>query len=183
MNTLITKPVFMLACLLAAMPCAASAETNPAAGKGELAEVAGENAEMGLLEALRTSGYTVFAELLEITGVAADLDGDNPLTCFAPANEAFNPATVAKIRETPDDPSVRELLRYHLIDAPLSKGVIMRSRRVKTLNGKFLLFWVGKDGISLNDHSKLVKPDIQTSAGVIHGVSEVIRWDVPGAIP
>jgi len=142
-----------------------------------------EKGEHALLPTLETSGYTVFAELLRLTGIAAELDITKTYTCFAPNNDAFNMETVGKIRSNPEDEEVAALLRYHLIEGLLPEKILIISRRVESLSGKYLLFWVSDGKVSINKYSEIAKTDIVATNAVIHGVSKILNPDVPGAIP
>ncbi len=136
-----------------------------------------------ILNTLKTSGYTVFAELLEKTGVLAELKQGQPFTCFAPRNDAFKMEIFKKLMEEPKNNELLDLLRYHFIQGNQPKDIILISRREQTLNGKFLQYWISKGEISINNHSELIEPDIKTEGGVIHGVSKILRPEVEGALP
>lgn len=166
------------------MPMAAAAEQTPPDDKPteQSATIAEEGGD-GLVETLKKSGYTIFAELLEITGVANELEEDKPFTCFAPKNEAFNLKVFERIKQTPKDEQLLDLLRYHIIQGDLPRDIILISRRERTLNGKFLMFWVSKEEISVNNDSKLMEADIKAKGGLIHGVAKILRSDVDGALP
>ncbi|MFM2198237.1 MAG: stabilin-2 precursor [Verrucomicrobiota bacterium] len=139
--------------------------------------------EFGLVETLKKSGYTIFAELLEISGVTKDLEEGQAYTCFAPRNEAFKLEVVEKLKKEPKNEELLELLRYHLLRGYQSKEMILISRRERTLNGKFVLYWITKGEISINNHSVLIETDIMAKGVVIHGVSQILNPDVKGAIP
>jgi len=162
---------------------AADTETTPQEAVTEAAAAIPAEGEQGLVETLKKSGYTVFAELVEMTGVIGELKEGEPFTCFAPRNEAFNMKIFNKLKEEPDNKELLDLVRYHLLQGDQPKDLILISRREKTLNGKFVLYWITKGEISINNHSKLIEADIKTKGGLIHGISEILRPDVEGAIP
>lgn len=158
-------------------------EVAPQEAVAEAAASIPADGEQGLVETLKASGYTVFAELLEMTGVLSELKEGEPFTCFAPRNEAFNMKIFTKLKEESGNEELLDLIRYHLLQGDQPKDLILISRRVKTLNGKFLLYWITKEEISINNHSELIEADIKTKGGLIHGVSQILRPDVEGAIP
>lgn len=139
--------------------------------------------QQGILETLKTSGYTVFAELLEKTGVLEELKQGEPFTCFAPRNEAFKMEIFKKLMEQPKNEELLDLVRYHFIQGNQPKDIILMSRRERTLNGKFLLYWITKGEIRINNDSEIIEPDIKAKGGVIHGVSKILRPEVEGALP
>ena len=162
---------------------AAKTETTPQEAVTEADAAIPADGEQGLVETLKKSGYTVFAELVEMTGVIGELKEGEPFTCFAPRNDAFNMKIFNKLKEEPGNEELLDLVRYHLLQDDQPKDLILISRRVKTLNGKFVLYWISKGEISINNHSELIEADIKTKGGLIHGVSEILRPDVEGAIP
>lgn len=173
---LITLPI-------ATYTTAAETETTPQEAVTEAAAAIPADGEQGLVETLKKSGYTVFAELVEMTGVLSELKEGEPFTCFAPRNDAFNMKIFNKLKEEPGNEELLDLVRYHFLQDDQTKDLILISRRVKTLNGKFVLYWITKGEISINNHSELIEADIKTKGGLIHGVSEILRPDVEGALP
>jgi uncharacterized surface protein with fasciclin (FAS1) repeats len=133
-----------------------------------------EAAKMNLLDTLRSSGHMVFADLLEMTGVADEMEMLEEYTCYAPRDEGFNPETVEKIRTTPQDESVKQLLKYHFIKAKVPEDTMMISRRIVTMSDRFLVFWVSAGKIRFNEMSDLLKSDIKTDKGLIHSISKVL---------
>lgn len=139
--------------------------------------------ERELVETLKTSGYTVFAELLEMSGVISELKKAEPFTCFAPRNDAFDPAILKQLKEQPKNDELTNLVRYHFIEGNQPMDVIVVSRRERTFQGKFLMYWISKGDVRINNHSAIIEPDIKTKGGVIHGVSKALSPDDDGAIP
>lgn len=176
-------PIFLISLPLSAVTFATEEESNNR--EAETATMRAVLTEDGhnLVETLKTSGYTVFAELLELTGVMGELKEGEPFTCFAPRNEAFNMEVFNKLKEDPKNAELLDLMRYHLIQKDQTKDIILISRRERTLGGKFLVYWITKGQISINNHSDLIAPDIKTKGGVIHGVSKILDPDAEGAIP
>jgi uncharacterized surface protein with fasciclin (FAS1) repeats len=139
--------------------------------------------ERELVETLKTSGYTVFAELLEMSGVIGELKKGEPFTCFAPRNDAFDLEIFKQLKEQPKNDELVDLVKYHLIQGNQTKDIILISRRERTLSGKFLIYWISKGDVRINNHSAIIEPDIKAKGGVIHGVSKVLSPDDEGAIP
>jgi uncharacterized surface protein with fasciclin (FAS1) repeats len=173
----------LISLLIISNTTATEKETAAQEAAAETAAAIPSDGEQGLVETLKASGYTVFAELVEMTGVLRELKEGEPFTCFAPRNEAFNMKIFNKLKEEPDNQELLDLVRYHLLQGDQPKDLILISRRERTLNGKFLLYWITKGEISINNHSELIEADIKTKGGLIHGVSQILRPDVEGAIP
>lgn len=168
---------------IASHATATEKETTSQEAAAETSASIPPDGEQGLVETLKASGYTVFAELVEMTGVLSELKEGEPFTCFAPRNEAFNMEIFKKLKEEPDNKELLDLVRYHILPGDQPKDLILISRREKTLNGKFVLYWITKGEISINNHSQLIAADIKTKGGLIHGVSQILRPDVEGALP
>lgn len=172
--------------LLICLPLAAYAEATGESSEkssGTVAQTTIPAGELGLVETLKKSGYTLFADLVEMSGVAKELEEGQAYTCFAPRNEAFRMEMVKKLKMEPKNQELLDLVRYHLIKGHQPKEMILISRRERTLNGKFVVYWITKGEISVNNHSELIETDIMAKGVVIHGVSQILRPDVEGAIP
>jgi uncharacterized surface protein with fasciclin (FAS1) repeats len=164
---------------LAAFPFAVGEEPKIV----EAAEANAQESSPDLVKALQARGYTVFAGLVEKSGVMQELKKGEPFTCFAPRNDAFNMDAFERIMEEPANDELLEMVKYHFIQGNQPKDIILISRRERTLNGKFLIYWIDKDGIRINNHSAIIEADIPAEGGLIHGVTKVLRPDAEGAIP
>ncbi len=175
--------ILLLSLPLAAVTFAIEEEPKNQESAASMAQATPPEGGNALVETLRTSGYTIFADLVEKSGVVKELKKGEPFACFAPRNEAFNMEIFKKLVEEPKDDELLDLVRYHFIQGNQPKDIILMSRRERTLNGKFLVYWIAKGEININNHSKLVEPDIKTKGGVIHGVSKILSPDAAGALP
>jgi uncharacterized surface protein with fasciclin (FAS1) repeats len=82
----------------------------------------------------KNAHYSIFLDLLNKSGLTAQLDALQNLTLFAPMNSAFSSLTSAEFQALESDPRVlKELLQYHVSDGPLFKANVRGRNNDKTL--------------------------------------------------
>jgi uncharacterized surface protein with fasciclin (FAS1) repeats len=128
---------------------------------------------------------------LEAAVLAAGLDGAlntlDPITVFAPTDDAFNalPAgTVAALLA--DIPALTDILLYHVINGAVHSTDLTDGQVATTLNGSDITVTIN-NGVFINGTSQVIVADIAASNGVVHVVNEVLSstpvlqytiWDV-----
>jgi len=128
---------------------------------------------------------------LEAAVLAAGLDGAlntlDPITVFAPTDDAFNalPAgTVAALLA--DIPALTDILLYHVINGAVLSTDLTDGQVATTLNGSDITVTIN-NGVFINGTSQVIVADIAASNGVVHVVNEVLSstpvlqytiWDV-----
>jgi len=128
---------------------------------------------------------------LEAAVLAAGLDGAlntlDPITVFAPTDDAFNalPAgTVAALLA--DIPALTDILLYHVINGAVLSTDLADGQVATTLNGSDITVTIN-NGVFINGTSQVIVADIAASNGVVHVVNEVLSetpalqytiWDV-----
>jgi len=129
--------------------------------------------------------------MLEAAVLAAGLDGAlntlDPITVFAPTDDAFNalPAgTVAALLA--DIPALTDILLYHVINGAVLSTDLTDGQVATTLNGSDITVTIN-NGVFINGTSQVIVADIAASNGVVHVVNEVLSstpvlqytiWDV-----
>lgn len=115
---------------------------------------------------------------LEAAVLAAGLDGAlntlNPITVFAPTDEAFNalPAgTVAALLN--DIPALTDILLYHVINGAVLSTDLTNGQIATTLNGSDITVTIN-NGVFINGTSQVIVADIAAANGVVHVVNEVL---------
>lgn len=115
---------------------------------------------------------------LEAAVLAAGLDGAlntfDPITVFAPTDDAFNalPAgTVAALLA--DIPALTDILLYHVINGAVLSTALTDGQVATTLNGSDITVTIN-NGVFINGTSQVIVADIAASNGVVHVVNEVL---------
>ena len=120
---------------------------------------------------------------LEAAVLATGLDGAlntlDPITVFAPTDDAFNalPAgTVAALLA--DIPALTDILLYHVINGAVLSTDLFDGQVATTLNGSDITVTIN-NGVFINETSQVIVPDIAASNGVVHVVNEVLSPAAP----
>lgn len=114
------------------------------------------------------------------TNVAAVLSGDDPLTVFAPTNEAFQAAgfeTIADI-ESADPDDLAAILTYHVTAGWVFSSDLMDGQEAPMLNGETTTIGLSGMptvmGMSNEEASNIVMTNIVTTNGVVHVIDRVL---------
>ncbi len=142
-----------------------------------LAEPSSSAKELPLAEALTTSGFKSFSEILTASGLLTEL-GETAYTCFAPTDEAIAAMPAAELKALRDEPKSEATLRwvkYHFIKSEICKksnfGII---REIITWSGLPTYLSITPTRMWLNEDSTLVKTDMPAKNGIIHGISKAL---------
>jgi uncharacterized surface protein with fasciclin (FAS1) repeats len=109
-------------------------------------------------------------------GLVGALQGEGPLTVFAPTDDAFAKlpkGTVENLLKPENRGQLQAILKYHVIAGKLMAGDVISRSGATTLNGQRLDFTV-KSGSVMVDNARVVKTDIKASNGVIHVIDSVV---------
>jgi transforming growth factor-beta-induced protein len=113
-------------------------------------------------------------------GLVETLQGEGPLTVFAPTDEAFAklPAgTFESLLKPENKDQLVAILTYHVVPGKVMSGEAMKLNAADTVNGQSLSLASSDSGLTV-DGAHVVKADIVCSNGVIHVIDSVI---LPGA--
>jgi uncharacterized surface protein with fasciclin (FAS1) repeats len=130
-----------------------------------------------LLTVAEESGsFKVLLKALDAAGLKDKLKGNDQLTIFAPTDAAFaklKPQDVKDLLDPKNKEVLVKLMTYHVVAGKI-ESKDLKSGQVKSLEGGAISVKLDdKKGVMVND-AKVVKPDIQASNGVIHGIDLVI---------
>lgn len=118
------------------------------------------------------AGLTTLLQLVE----AAELTlPDEPVTIFAPTNDAFAalPAEQVEALLKPEArDTLRAILTYHVAAGTLSSSEVLSRRSIETLNGQSVA--VGAEGGATVGEAGLVATDVPFDGGVVHVVDGVL---------
>lgn len=128
-----------------------------------------------ILETLRhDGGFTLFVKAAEDSGVADILDGDDPLTVFAPEDAAFIKLSDSALDLLESDPALaRELLLFHIGEGKVLSENAVETAILRTLQGGELALSVAKN-VFYVELTAVKRPDIVAANGVIHAISTVM---------
>lgn len=131
-----------------------------------------------LVEALRAEDLTVFADLLEASGLAASFSDDEPLTFFAPTNAAF--ADVAEDAVEGEE-EARKVVSYLTAKGRIETAADAESEAVESIGALVALRGISvmsdEDGrvvVSDPDESAYVARTLTVGPHVIHVIDGVL---------
>lgn len=128
--------------------------------------------------------FTTLVALIERVELEDTLEGNGPLTMFAPTDDAFeafedeNPGVLDALT----DEEVDNLLRYHLVDGALQAEDLEDAEELETLadDNPTITVNVSNGDVTLTDGSgdtedaAVTEADIEASNGVIHAIDGVL---------
>ena len=187
-KTLATGQLFAVAALIlsaCAAPAARPAPTTapaatamPAATEAMAATAAPAMAMMSVGEtAMADSQFSTLVELAIAAGITPTLTGPDPITVFAPTNEAFAklpPETVAALKADPA--KLKAVLTYHVLAGKVTSTDVAGmggKGSPTTLNGANVNVTTIDGSVYVND-AKVIKADVESSNGVIHVIDTVL---------
>lgn len=134
----------------------------------------GHEAKTIVETAQEAGSFTTLLAAAEAAGLVDALNGDGPLTVFAPTDEAFTalPAgTVEGLLEDTD--TLKGILLYHVVDGMVMSTDLSDGMKAETLNGGATVTIDLDDGAKVNG-ANIVTADIKASNGVIHVIDTVL---------
>ncbi|WP_186757032.1 fasciclin domain-containing protein [Echinicola salinicaeni] len=118
--------------------------------------------------------FRILSEVLDLTDLGEQLDGNEEFTFLAPTNKAFEAIGI----ESVDDRSLKEwkrIISYHLTEGTISSESLLESVQ-ETLLPDFFWFVSEEDGqLLVNSEVKILVKDIITSNGAVHGLEQVLE--------
>jgi len=120
-----------------------------------------------------------FATLLaaaSAAGLADVLNGDGPLTVFAPTDAAFAKlpeGTVETLLKPENKGKLVDILKYHVVSGRVYSDQAAKARRASTLLGRGVETSVTADGLRINN-ALVVSPDLEAANGVVHVIDSVL---------
>ena len=127
-----------------------------------------------LLAQLR-AGFDTLLAAAKAAGLVSALQGDGPLTVFAPTDEAFaklGDDTIATLLKPENKDKLAGILKYHVIAGKVkSKDLAGKTLTASTLNGDTMVD--GTNGVMINN-AKVIKADVKASNGIIHVIDTVL---------
>ena len=132
--------------------------------------------------AAKAGTFKTLLAAAKAAGLVEVLAGDNPLTVFAPTDEAFAklPAgTVESLLKPENKAKLAAILAFHVVPGRVFSGDVLSKKEFKTVQGGMLTAAM-KNGAATINGAGLVATDIDASNGVIHVIDSVM---LPPAAP
>lgn len=154
-----------LAIVVSACSTAASPSPSPSpAPAGDIVEVATE-----------AGSFTTLLKAATAAGLVETLQGDGPLTVFAPTDEAFAALPAGTLDGLLADPeALKKVLLYHVVSGKVTSDQVVGLTTAKSVEGSPIAISVKDGTVYLNDSAKVVTADVMASNGVIHVIDAVI---------
>jgi len=120
--------------------------------------------------------FTTLLTAAKKAGLVSALQGDGPLTVFAPTDEAFGKlpqGTVENLLKPENQDQLKAILLYHVIDGRVDAATAATVKTAATLNGqRFAVNF--SNGKLMVDKSRVIQTDIRASNGIIHVIDQVL---------
>ena len=159
----------------------APASAEAGAGPEERAE---ESAPLRTLaELLRDEPrFSTLNAAIEAAGLAEMLEGEGPITLFAPSNDAFGSlpdAYSVEVLTTPENVGIlKAILAYHVVPGDFGRGALLEgSTTVATAAGVDLPIDVNGSVIVVGSNpgaAVVVIPDLKVANGIVHIIDAVL---------
>ena len=120
--------------------------------------------------------FKTLAAALNAAGLVNTLKGPGPFTVFAPTDDAFAklpPGTLDDLLKPENKGKLTAILTYHVVPGAVTSRQVTNLKEAKTVNGSMLQVST-RDGKVMINNADVVKPDIETSNGVIHVIDAVL---------
>jgi uncharacterized surface protein with fasciclin (FAS1) repeats len=130
--------------------------------------------------AKNTSEHTMLVAALYKADMVKTLSKNQPITLFAPDDEAFRNLEKDS-SEILDDTNLGNLLQHHIVAGKWTLAQIIEAidlgggvAEIKTLDGDTLKLTVVDGNIILNDSVAFVTPDLEAEDGILHSIDGVL---------
>jgi len=126
--------------------------------------------------ASKAGSFGTLLAAAKAAGLVGALEGEGPLTVFAPTDDAFAklPAgTVESLLKPENKEQLKSILLYHVVEGKVTSDQVVKLTSAKTLQGQEAKISV-KDGKVYVDGAQVIKADVEASNGVIHVIDSVI---------
>ena len=133
-------------------------------------------ARANLVETAREAKFTTLVRLVEAAGLASVLSGKEPLTVFAPTDEAFAKlpqATLDSLLKPENKAELVKILTFHVVPGRVYSDQAIAAKSAATVQGGRVTI-AERGGKVMVDNATVAKADIEASNGVIHVIDTVI---------
>jgi transforming growth factor-beta-induced protein len=115
--------------------------------------------------------FSTLAGIIQDLGLTDAVTNDE-LTVFAPTNSAFD--AISDVIPTLTNEDLTQIVLYHLTEGTVFSTDLGAQQDVEMLQGEVTLIESGVNGVLINGDTEVVKPDLEASNGVVHGIDSVL---------
>ena len=126
--------------------------------------------------ATKAGKFKTLLAAAKAAGLVDALSGKQPLTVFAPTDDAFAKlpsGTVESLLKPENKQQLVDILKYHVVSGRVYSDDAVKAKSAKTLQGSAITVSVHGNNAMINK-SKLVATDLDASNGVIHVIDAVL---------
>lgn len=121
-----------------------------------------------------TPRLQAFTSAIDAAGLAGLLEGDGPLTIFAPTDRAFEKIPGDELAELLGDKErLADLIRHHVVTGRVKAPRATKPRSVTPQFGNELTLTASTGAFHV-DEARIVKTNIRAHNGVIHAIDTVL---------
>jgi uncharacterized surface protein with fasciclin (FAS1) repeats len=118
--------------------------------------------------------FSTLLNAADILGLTGKYSEEGPFTIFAPTDAAFEPIPESVVEEAFDDREyLMNIINYHIIEGKYTTGELKNISALPTLNGTEIKIRF-EDGKMLVNGIPVVRPDIECTNGIIHGIEDIL---------
>ncbi|MBS3782716.1 MAG: fasciclin domain-containing protein [Candidatus Thermoplasmatota archaeon] len=127
-----------------------------------------------IIDTLRDEGeLKKLWDVLENVDLSELKEGKGSYTIFAPTNDAFNKIPSDQLNDLLENPDeLANTINYHTVRGKYTSKDIAKMKKATSMNGEDITIDTS-NGVRVND-SKVIKPDVEASNGIIHFVDTVL---------
>jgi uncharacterized surface protein with fasciclin (FAS1) repeats len=119
--------------------------------------------------------FSILVKAIKAADLVEALNGEGPLTVFAPNNAAFEAlpeGTLEELLKPENQEKLGEILKYHVtgLKIPAEK---VATGKIETLAGPSLTVIANENKVMI-DKAEVIKTDIMASNGIIHVIDKVL---------
>ena len=134
-----------------------------------------EMTESTIVDVAVENGFTTLVAAVQAAGLVETLQGEGPLTVFAPTDEAFAALPEGTLDSLLADPeTLAEILTYHVVSGEVLAADVVSLESATTVQGSDIAIEVVDGGVVLNGSANVVATDVLASNGVVHVIDQVI---------
>ena len=120
------------------------------------------------------SSFSTLLGALQAADLVDALNGEGPLTVFAPTDDAFAAVDNEVLQKLlADKDRLTKVLTYHVAQGKYTADDLEGTSRLTTLEGDDLVVHVEGDTVRV-DEATVIQADIAADNGVIHAIDQVI---------
>ena len=124
--------------------------------------------------AIADGRFTTLVAAVQAAGLEDALRGEEPLTVFAPTDDAFAALPEGTVEALLNDiPALTDILLFHVVEGEVMAADVVMLDTAQSLQGQYIDIAVEGDSVMI-DGAEVLITDIETANGVIHVIDSVI---------